>query len=357
MADYPPPSQILPEFNPAVFRTNDTPLTIAEAENYFLSFPTAQGTENFGTANIVTANVSGTLTAGTFSPTNLVVSGDLSTTNSSTFATVYGYQTTQPSGVSPSIHNTAYGYQAAKTLSATTGTGGNTAFGAIAMPAVTGAGANNTAVGHNSLSSLTSGLRNTAVGAATVTTTVTTGADNTTIGFNAKVGSAAQSFATVIGSGAVSSTDNSITLGRVDTDSVRLNYITPMYSALPTLTSADIGYRYSESISFVTPSNGATIYTSTVTLPIGVWLIYLNMSFTGVFGLGYLSIFRVTTNVNFGVIPLVQTTNGGGLNAILAGSIVMPILTASKVEISYNGIITSTLTDNGTNDIVYVRLA
>ena len=78
MADYPPPTQILPEFNPAVFRTNDIPLTIAEGENYFTTFPTAQGTTNNSTINVTTVNVAGTINV----------------TNTSKKATVYGYGTT-----------------------------------------------------------------------------------------------------------------------------------------------------------------------------------------------------------------------------------------------------------------------
>ena len=121
MASYPPPKENLTEFNPVVFDTNNVPLTIAEGEKYFLKFPLAQGAETFSTTTTATANI-----------TTGVITGTLNTTNSTNFATVFGYQTSIPTV--NSVHNTAYGYQAAKTLSATTGTGGNTAFGAIAMP-------------------------------------------------------------------------------------------------------------------------------------------------------------------------------------------------------------------------------
>ena len=200
MAYYQPPTPLNQgKFNPAGYEDQTGALTIAEANSLFLRFPTAQGTENFG--DVV---VAGTLSVGTFSATDIVITGELTTNNPSTFGTTYGYQTSEPA-VGTSIHNTSYGFQCAKTLSTTTGSGGNSAFGAIAMPSITGIANLNTAMGHNSLWSLTTGLRNTAVGAGTQTSTITTGVDNTAIGFNAKaIGDA--SFSVEVGSGATATT-------------------------------------------------------------------------------------------------------------------------------------------------------
>ena len=45
MAAYHPPSQILPIFNPLDYVFTNFPLTINDAKNYFVEYPTAQGTE------------------------------------------------------------------------------------------------------------------------------------------------------------------------------------------------------------------------------------------------------------------------------------------------------------------------
>lgn len=196
MAYYQPPVPLNQgKFNPAGYEDPTGALTIEEANSLFLRFPTAQGTENFGDANVV-----GTLTAGTFNPANITITGKLTTTNASTFATTFGYQTSEPT-TGTSIHNTAYGFQCASGLSATTGTGGNTAFGAIAMPSITGACNANTAIGHNALWSLTTGDHNTVVGKGNQVSTITTGSDNTAVGFNAGA-NANVSFSTSVGSGA-----------------------------------------------------------------------------------------------------------------------------------------------------------
>lgn len=207
MADYPPPSQLLPSFNPAVFRANDTPLTIAEAENYFVSFPTAQGAVNL-------ASVS--------------VAGDLTLTNSSTYGTVYGYQATKPT-TGTSIHNTAYGYQAGKGLVNTTGTGGNTAFGAVALVDITGTSNNNTAIGHNALEAVTTGDGNTQVGMTTLAlaANLTTGSNNTLIGHSASVSGTSISNSTAIGYSAQASASNTIVLGTAS-ETVRFNSLKPL---------------------------------------------------------------------------------------------------------------------------------
>jgi len=61
MASYPPPTETLPIFDAGVFTTNDSTLTIAQADARYLKFPVGQGTETI--PNLV---VSGTATAPTF---------------------------------------------------------------------------------------------------------------------------------------------------------------------------------------------------------------------------------------------------------------------------------------------------
>ena len=46
MADYTPPTENLPIFDPTVFLTGDEPLTYNTASKKFLKYPNAQGTEN-----------------------------------------------------------------------------------------------------------------------------------------------------------------------------------------------------------------------------------------------------------------------------------------------------------------------
>jgi len=45
MSAYPPPKENLPIYNPTDFEFENIPLTIADAKDYYLEFPTAQGKE------------------------------------------------------------------------------------------------------------------------------------------------------------------------------------------------------------------------------------------------------------------------------------------------------------------------
>ena len=160
MASYPAPTEALPVFAPAVFETNDVPLTIEDGAKYFIKYPTAQG-----------AITIPTLTSGT-----LNVSGTVNITNPSPKATVYGYLTSIPSGTGE--HNTAFGYLAGQTFNTLTTTGGNSAYGALSLQAIGVGATNNTAIGHNSLYGLTSGTNNTFVGTAVQTGNLTTTESN-----------------------------------------------------------------------------------------------------------------------------------------------------------------------------------
>lgn len=181
MADYPPPTQNLPTFNPAdfVFST-DTGLTLAEAKGYFLEFPNAQGTEN-----LADVNVSGTLT---------------STLNSHNLG--FGYQALSAVAGS-AIDNTAFGFQALKAL--TLGDS-NVAIGDLALPILTGTSAltlNNTAVGHQAGRRLLEGTDNTLVGfnAGSGTSSHTGSNFNTCIGSNAGKNIATSTYNTIVGAG------------------------------------------------------------------------------------------------------------------------------------------------------------
>jgi hypothetical protein len=49
---YPPPSENLPTFDSSVFKINTAPITATTGLEYFLGFPTAQGTENLQSINV-----------------------------------------------------------------------------------------------------------------------------------------------------------------------------------------------------------------------------------------------------------------------------------------------------------------
>jgi hypothetical protein len=450
MADYPPPTQILPDFNPAVFRTNDIPLTIAEAENYFLSFPTAQGTQNFGTINVAgTLNVTGTLdlpsiTADTASfditntgdmvlgvPTtkaiqfqvatlpkmtftdttstfetgalgdillsvdgfekltinatttelkeNAVIisgAGTINTTNPTTKATVFGFETTIPTGTGE--HNTAFGYRAGKGFSTLTTTGGNTAFGALAMSAANIEGAtNNTAIGHNSLLVLTTGDSNTAVGVNSANT-LTTGSENTCIGFGAKTSSATNNLATAVGKDATATTNgtaigsgtvangsqavaigrsascsgsnsvslgnstscsasnsvsigtnvstttaNTITLGTTN-ETIRYNRVSPLYTTYSPSTSAHIGYTTTATITY--PTTTTNVIASLTSVPAGLWLIQVMLNMND--GPAIINVRNGGTEVGF--IPATTRTtdwySGSVITTISTGTATLDIL-------------------------------
>ena len=340
MATYPAPTENLVEFNPLVFDTNNVPLTIAEGEKYFLKYPVAQGAETFSTTTTGTANI-----------TTGVVTGTLNTSNSTDIATVFGYQTSIPTGTS--IHNTAYGYQAAKTLSATTGTGGNTAFGAITMPAVTGAGSNNTAIGHNALSSLTSGSRNTCVGAVTVTTTITTGTDNTTLGFDTKVG-AGFSNSTAIGSGALAGASNQIVLGTA-TETIKYQKVSPLYTTtLPTYASTDIGYSLDTTITYPALTTNSLI---TQTLGAGVWICEVFLDIIGGANLLGVLVAGTQRSVIAGV-PQGVAVILAGSNVVYSTSMVLSVTTSSAITIvSKTTPLAGTVGGNANDHITFTRIA
>ena len=318
MATYPPPTEKLPDFNPGAFSTNDTGLTINEGKKYFLTYPTAQGTENLTSVN---------------------VSGDLTTTNSTNFGTVYGYGATKPTS-GTSVHNTAYGFQSGAGLSNTTASGGNSGFGAFALYSITTTGENNTAIGHNALRGLTTGTQNTQVGFTTnaLSNNLTTGNSNTLIGYQASVSGTAVNQSTAIGYNAQVSASNQIVLGTT-AETIIYNKLSPLYTAI-TFGVNDIGYQYSLTLTFTTPAVGATIATS-ASLPIGVWAFNINLTFTGVWNSSALVL--ATGVTNYGLFPIVASTTSAS-TAGVNGSSIVSNTSARVFTIIYNSNVTSTLT-------------
>ena len=302
MANYPAPTELLPAFTPSVFETNNIPLTIEEGEKYFLTYPVAQGAQTIPTLSTGTLSVSGTLTS-TLDSHNLG----------------FGYQALSAAVAGSAVDNTAFGYQALKAL--TLGDS-NTAVGDLALPILTGASAvtvKNTAVGHQSGRFLAEGTDNTFVGfnagagssshigcnfntavgsgaGGVLSTgdnntcvgfgagdTITSGINNTCIGYNADVNNLGASFRTAIGSGVTVNTDNTITLGRVNSDKVELNKITPMYTSIASAAYAiaDVGFLSAPTITY--PGATTNVIASLSSVPIGTYLVIvmLNMAAGG----------------------------------------------------------------------------
>jgi hypothetical protein len=138
-----------------------------------------------------------------------------------------------------------------------------------------------TAVGYQSLRAV-AGDGNTAIGDSAGLNT-TTGSNNTFVGRLADATALpSATFSTAIGYNSQITASNQIVLGRVDTDSVQLNKITPMYSSLPSLTSANIGGdTISPTISFLTPWTNGQLMATSPSLPIGFWAVCVNLTFTG----------------------------------------------------------------------------
>ena len=95
----------------------------------------------------------------------------------------------------------------------------NVGIGNLVMDAAMDGALNNTAVGHNALTALTSGDGNTSMGYNSGDT-ITTGGYNTIIGNNADSGAAGASNRTAIGHEAVGQADNSVTLGNANVTAV-----------------------------------------------------------------------------------------------------------------------------------------
>jgi len=335
MASYPAPTETLPIFSPSVFETNNIPLTIEEGADYFITYPTAQGAITIPTLSTGTLGTSGTATIATAAITTantgtLNVSSVLNITNSSTKATIYGYGTTLP-GAGIGEHNTAFGYEAGKGISTLTATGGNTAFGALALTSNTNGATNNTAVGHNALYSLTDGNGNTQVGTTTtaLAANLTDGDNNTLIGFSASVSGTGISTSTAIGYLAQATASNQVVLGTATETTIvpgilqNNSFIRPGFTTVPTYTSADIGFINNATITYP----GATTNTiASYTAPAGTWLCLVCLGFAT--GTGALSLTVKSASTTVGFIPKVFAT--GSTQDFYCGSVPIVISTGTS---------------------------
>jgi hypothetical protein len=171
-------------------------------------------------------------------------------------------------------YNTAIGYQTL--LSNTTGNY-NTAIGCTSLTSDT-TGVQNTAIGAGTLQSNTSGSFNTAIGfaAGTSGTANTTGSYNTYIGPQAQTNGNNYSNSTAIGYNATITASNQIVLG-TSTETVRYNKLSPLYTSVPTYTSSDIGYIYSQSVGQTLYSSGTADFITISNLAAGVYIVKIDM--------------------------------------------------------------------------------
>lgn len=260
-----------------------------------------------------------------FKDNDVIISGTgkLSTTNPDTYGTTYGYETSQATSGN-SIHNTAFGYQTGKGLINTTGNGGNTAFGAIALTSITGASTNNTAIGHNALWGITTGDGNTQVGMTTTALAgnLTTANNNTLIGHNASVSGTGITTSTAIGYNAQATASNEIVLGTTS-ETVRYNIVSPLYTTVPTYTSANIGFVHSATITYPGATTNNII---SYGVSVGSWLCCISLCFNAGTGCDTLTLKDGATILGF--VP--KTKPAGITNDLYVGTIPLVITSTTK---------------------------
>jgi len=288
MASYPPPTETLPIFDAGVFTTNDSTLTISQADARYLKFPTGQGTETI--PNLV---VSGTSTLATTTATTL---NALEIKQSVSFGASVGLSPMIPTSATGD-YNVAFGNSVFPVLTSgnnnvgmgaftglyiTTGAkntavgsnslrGANvnscTAIGANTLYNATGS--NNIAIGTDSANALTSGTSNTIVGTSANQTGNPTNC--TIIGADATCASYTKS--TAIGKDATATASNQVVLGTA-TESVAIpNQIGFTYTTLPTFVSSSIGYTQSFTLANLVNGTGSRNTTNTsIALPVGVYM-------------------------------------------------------------------------------------
>ena len=137
---------------------------------------------------------------------------------------------------------------------------------------------NNTVLGVNSLASNTTGANNTALGAnaGTAGTANLTGSNNTFVGYNTQANGSGYTQSTALGAGATITASNQVVLGTT-AETVRYNKLSPLYITVPTYTSSDVGYIFSQSSGQVGYSAGTSNLVSISNLALGVYIVKIDM--------------------------------------------------------------------------------
>lgn len=287
MSAYDPPSETIGVFNGSLFTSTSDSITQSYADTHYLKYPTSQS----ATETITSLVVSNDLTSTNDATINGLTVGKGNTSAGAT-NTAIGYHSLLSTTISAQ-NNVAIGYNSSNKITSAinnvavgkdslfTNVGGNSniAIGNEALYNTTNAG--NVGVGENALRNTSTGTHNVAVGyqagyAGGVPNTV--GSYNTYVGYQAQTNGNNYTNSTAIGANAVIGGSNQIILGTAS-ETVKYNKVAPLYSTIPTFTSADIGY--SESITSTVTSIGTTITTlmTSSSLPIGKYLYFLNQVF------------------------------------------------------------------------------
>jgi len=356
MALYTPPSSDLPIFDSDVFITNDSNLTIDVADKRYLKYPLGQGTENLTGLNVNgPSNLSGT---NTFSGTNNIsgtnaINGTSSFTGSIQIQQLY----LTGSGNDNTVNgNTIFNKTSTPLASSVIN---NCFIGKDAGPLLT-VGNNNCCVGHNNCAHiLTSGSNNTSIGG-NVLTSVTNTNNNTALGYSSGINangsnntfigalaniSTVQSYSnsTCLGYNSKITGNRQVVLGTSLETVIIPNQINYTYTVLPTFSAGSIGYTISGSYSYIV----GTGEVSTISLPVGVFMISFNVQYSGVIPANYYTTTPKTTgNWGFSQIASAATFNSSSsyiesLSAANA-SYYLKVLPAGTAPVSTNFYFTAT---------------
>jgi len=298
MSSYDPPTEDIGVFNSSLFTSTSENITQSYADTHYLKYPNSQtSTETINSLVATTllatndATINGiTVGRGAGSvATNIAIGDNALSVSGGNNNIAIGTDSVINGGVRgigigvEALYNgggvdcVAIGYKA---LHENPGAN-NTGVGNQALNAVNGSGANNTGVGLQAGTSNTSGSNNTYIGyqAGSAGTANTSGANNTFIGYQTKATAANYTTSTALGAGAEITASNQIVLGTT-TETVRYNSVSPLYTTIPTYTSANIGYSEGTGNSSITSiTSGIQTLITSSTLPIGTYIFFFNGQF------------------------------------------------------------------------------
>ena len=299
MSAYDPPTEDIGVFNSSLFTSTSENITQSYADTHYLKYPNSQTATETITSLVVSNDLTSTndatingITVGRGAgsvATNIAIGDNALSVSGGNNNIAIGTDSVINGGVRgigigvEALYNgggvdcVAIGYKA---LHENPGAN-NTGVGNQALNAVNGSGANNTGLGYQAGTSNTSGSNNTYIGyqAGSAGTANTSGANNTFIGYQTKANATNYTTSTALGTGAEITASNQIVLGTT-TETVRYNSVSPLYTTLPTYTTANIGYSEGTGNSSIT-SITTTIQTliTSSTLPIGTYIFFFNGQF------------------------------------------------------------------------------
>jgi hypothetical protein len=180
---------------------------------------------------------------------------------------------------------------------------------------------------------------------------LTTGNNNTLIGKEASVSGTGISTSTAIGYLAQATASNQIVLGTTS-ETIRYNQVSPLYTTVPTYTSANIGFIQDATITYP----GATTNTiASYTAPAGTWLCLVCIAFLTGTGALTLSVRNAGTIVGF--VPKVFAT--GSTQDFYCGSVITVVSTgtASLTVLPQSAPSVGTAGGNSGQYVKFIRIA